>query len=249
MATWRGRALAALDTGALAGHPQRAEFRRLLMQSWDGRASIDSVGYRLARAYMNSLYALLFGAADQAIHAVSEAGDVDLANPRWPVVVARLLDEQPAGWLPKGQTSWQAVSLSAIDRAIAELTKDGKPLSAASWGAYNTTRISHPFLRLLPFLAPWLSAPAQALPGDNNMPRVQGPAFGPSERMTVTPGHEAAGIFNMPGGQSGHPLSPYFLAGHADWAKAATTPFLPGPAAHTLTLLPAGVSFSVKMTP
>jgi penicillin amidase len=239
MAGWRSRALAALDASALSGHPQRAEFRRLLTQSWDGHAGVSSVGYRLARGYMHALYAQLFGGADVAIHQLSESGDVDVASPRWPVVVARLLDEQPPGWLPPGYADWQAVSLAAIDHVIADLSKDGKPLAEASWGAFNTSRIGHPFARLLPALKPWLAAPAEPLPGDNNMPRVQGPAFGPSERMTLTPGHESTGIFNMPGGQSGHPLSPYFLAGHAAWVKAEATPFLPGPAMHTLTLLPA----------
>ena len=34
----------------------------------------------------------------------------------------------------------------------------------------------------------------------------------------------------MPGGQSGHPLSPHYADGHAAWAKGEPTPFLPGPA-------------------
>jgi penicillin amidase len=42
----------------------------------------------------------------------------------------------------------------------------------------------------------------------------------------------------MPGGQSGHPLSPFHGAGHADWAAGRPTPFLPGPATHNLTLAP-----------
>jgi penicillin amidase len=42
----------------------------------------------------------------------------------------------------------------------------------------------------------------------------------------------------MPGGQSGHPLSPYFRAGHEAWARGEPTPFLPGKTEHTLTLTP-----------
>jgi penicillin amidase len=80
--------------------------------------------------------------------------------------------------------------------------------------------------------------PGEPLPGDNDMPRVQAPAFGASERMVVSPGHENEGIFEMPGGQSGNPLSPYFSAGHEAWVKGQPTPFLPGPAKHTLTLTP-----------
>jgi penicillin amidase len=42
----------------------------------------------------------------------------------------------------------------------------------------------------------------------------------------------------MPGGQSGHPLSPYFRIGYAAWAHGTPTPFLPGPSEHRLTLVP-----------
>ena len=71
------------------------------------------------------------------------------------------------------------------------------------------------------------------------MPRVQAPGFGASERFVVAPGHEDEGIFHMPGGQSGHPLSPFYGAGHDDWEQGRATPFLPGAALHRLTLSPA----------
>jgi penicillin amidase len=54
----------------------------------------------------------------------------------------------------------------------------------------------------------------------------------------VAPGHEADGLLHMPGGQSGHPLSPYWGAGHADWVQGRLTPLLPGPTEHTLRLVP-----------
>jgi penicillin G amidase len=56
--------------------------------------------------------------------------------------------------------------------------------------------------------------------------------------MVVSPGREAEGSFNMPGGQSGNPLSPHYGDAFAAWARGAGTPFLPGPAAHRLTLSP-----------
>ena len=62
---------------------------------------------------------------------------------------------------------------------------------------------------------------------------------GASERFAVSPGREAEGYFHMPGGQSGHPLSPYYRAGHEAWVRGEATPFLPGPAERSLTLVPA----------
>jgi penicillin amidase len=153
-------------------------------------------------------------------------------------VLARLLDEQPAGWLPRQYASWRDLQLAALDRAIADLAADGKPLKDATWGAFNTAAIAHPIAAAVPALRQWLSAPADPLPGDSNMPRVAGKTFGQSERFTVSPGKEERGYFNMPGGQSGHPLSPYFLAGHEDWVHGRATPLLPGPGLHTLTFVP-----------
>jgi len=62
--------------------------------------------------------------------------------------------------------------------------------------------------------------------------------FGASERFAVSPGGEATGILHMPGGQSGHPWSPFYRAGHEAWVRGEPTPFLPGPTQHTLTLHP-----------
>ena len=238
LSTFRDRALRTLDAAAVQGSTERAEFRRLLDSSWDGHASPQSVGYRLARTYLYSLYDVFFGGLDEALAHLRPGLDFDTVNPRWPAVIARLLDEKPAGWLPAGYKDFREVELAAIDAAIAKLTAGGKPLSAATWGAHNTARIAHPFASQIPFAKALLSAPADPQAGDENMPHVAYPTGGQSERMTVSPGHEEQGILNMPGGQSGHPLSPYFLAGHQAWAKGEPTPFLPGPTRHTLVLQP-----------
>jgi penicillin G amidase len=70
------------------------------------------------------------------------------------------------------------------------------------------------------------------------MPRVQDGAFGASERFAVSPGHEEDGYLHIPGGQSGHPLSPYYRAGFLAWAEGKPLPFLPGSVQHRLTLEP-----------
>jgi penicillin amidase len=238
VAPWRERALRALDQQALAGHPERAEFRRLLETSWDGRASVRSAGYLLARNYMWGLEEVLFGVANREMKKLDPKAAVPFATTRWPAVVARLVDERPASWLPRGYRDWHDVELAAIDWEIAKLTEDGRPLAGLTWGARNTAAIAHPISMALPFLKPWLAAPPDELAGDSNMPRVASPNFGQSERMTVSPGHEEQGLFNMPGGQSGHPLSPFFLAGHEDWVHARPQPLLPGAARYKLVFTP-----------
>jgi len=235
---WRERALGALDAQALSGHPQRVEFRRLLEKSWSGHASVDSSGYRLARNYLWALNELLFGRANKALDEIAPKTTLATATSRWPDVVARLLDTRPAGWLPPGYADWRAVELAAVDRVVADLTKDGQPLAKATWGQRNTASIAHPISIAVPALRPVLGAPQDQLPGDSNMPRVAGPKFGQSERLTVSPGREEEGLYNMPGGQSGHPLSPFFLAGHQEWVEAKPVPLLPGAVKHTLRFVP-----------
>jgi penicillin G amidase len=239
VAPWRDRALRALDPSALSGHPERAEFRRLLETSWDGHASVKSAGYLLARNYMWGLQEVLFGEANREMKKLDPKAAVPFATTRWPVVVARLVDERPASWLPRGYRDWHEVELAAVDWEIAKLKEDKRPLTSETWGARNTATIAHPISMAVPFLKPWLAAPADEMPGDSNMPRVAAPNFGQSERMTVSPGREEEGLYNMPGGQSGHPLSPFFLAGHEDWVHARPQPLLPGAAKYTLTFVPA----------
>ena len=239
LAPWRDRALQVLagDTDP-AMRARRDEFKRLLETTWTGRASIDSVGYRLTRAFVASLYARLFGGVDEALKLADPRGGYSRATARWPAVIARLLDERPPGWLPAGSADWRAVQLAAIDDAIADIEKEGSSLAEATWGRRNTTRIAHPMAAALPLGKRWLAAPAEPMPGDSHMPRVAAPDFGQSERFAVSPGREASGVFNMPGGQSGHPLSRNFLAGHADWVAGRPTPLLPGPTTNTLRFVP-----------
>lgn len=234
---WRKRAIAALDDKAVADHPRRAEALALLKTSWSGKASVDSVGYRITRAYMYALYDILFENADQQMAAIDPKANMAAISARWPVVLARLLDARPPGWLPPQFADWQALQLTALDRVIADLTKDGKPLSEATWGRRNTAASAHPMASALPMVGRFLKVAPDMLSGDQHMPRVAGPTFGQSERMTVTPGREQEGIFNMPAGQSGHPLSPNFLGGREDWLSGRASPLLPGPAKHTLTFV------------
>jgi len=247
LSSWRTRLLNLLDANALRGHAQRAQFRRLLESSWDGHASVGSVGYRLAQQYRLTLYELLFARANAEMATLDPKASMNGATSRWSDVIERLLDAGDKGntWLPARYASWRELQLDAVDRSIAELTKDGTQLDQATWGKRNTADIAHPITLAAPFLKRWLGAPPDPLPGDANMPRVAGPKFGQSERLVVSPGREEEGLFDMPGGQSGHPLSPFFLRGHEDWVKGTPTALLPGPAQSTLTFAPSAPAAAV----
>jgi penicillin amidase len=148
----------------------------------------------------------------------------------------QLVTEQPMHLLPPAFPTWDAALLKSLDRSLARLVKQCGDLSSCTWGRRNTLSMTHPLASALPWLGHWLDMPRQALPGDEAMPRVQGPSFGASERMIVSPGREAEGILQMPGGPVDHPLSPFYGAGHAAWTTGEPHPLLPGKTQYVLKL-------------
>jgi penicillin amidase len=214
--------------------------------SWEATANPGAVSYRLTRAWRlevsNRIEEMLLAPAIDKLGVKSSkpgytgfdyeapgfTGFEDLA---W-----ALLQQQPKHLLTKNYKSWDDLLEQAAQTVQSELAEKG-PLNARTWGERNTANICHPLAAALPGLVkPLLCMPKDRLQGDTDMPLVVSPTFGASERMVVSPGREEDGIIHMPGGQSGHVLSPFWAAGHSDWVQHKPTPFLPGKTAYTLTL-------------
>jgi penicillin amidase len=233
---WRDFLLQLIDDDSVRDHPRRAEFKKQL-EGWQGRASIDSVAYRLVRGYHSRAEQAVWEMIARAMKIPPE--DSPILPSQFEAPLWQLVHEQPLHMLAADYPSWRDFLLATLDATIADLDKScGPGLDHCTWGSRKVVRIQHPISHGLPFLAPLLDMPVIELPGDHDMPRVQDGAFGASERFGVSPGHEDQGYFHMPGGQSGHPLSPYYRAGFLEWAHGQPLPFLPGNAEHTLTLQP-----------
>jgi penicillin amidase len=238
MKRWRELLLTILTPDAIASDPRRASLRQLVEENWTGRASIDSAAYRMVRAFRLFLAERVFDAI-LAPWVEEEQRSRYLRVAQWEGPLWRLVEERPANLLNPALESWDDQLLEAVDSLFEYFViEDGSELAEKSWGQRNTVRIAHPISRGVPQLARWLEIEPMALPGDSNMPRVQSPSFGASDRMAVSPGREEEGILHVPGGQSGHFLSPFYRKGHEDWVEGRPAPFLPGLPAHTLTLLP-----------
>ena len=206
---------------------------------WEGRASIDSVSYRIVRAWRMAVHARVAEGLTAPAHAKLGKDFKMPAFQQLEGVVWPLLAQRPPHLLSRKFTSWDALMEDAAKEVRDELKAQG-PLAERTWGERNTAAICHPLAKAIPLVGKrLLCMPPDQLSGDGGMPRVVGPDFGASERMVVSPGHEAEGITHMPGGQSGHPLSPFWGAGHDDWVHGRPTPFLPGKTAYTLRLAPA----------
>jgi penicillin amidase len=236
LARWRSLLLHLLSPANVAGHPQRAEFRRYLEQ-WNARATVDSVAYRLLRGFRVQVEDAALGPLFAACHGADPRFDFhafsQLEGPLW-----ALVNQQPANLLDPKYRDWDALLLAALDAEIKDLWRPESGLATRTWGERNNVHIRHPLSPAVPFLSRFLDIPPLALPGDNNMPRVQGVGFGASERMVVEPGHEENGILEMPTGESGWPLSPYYRDSEPSWEQGTVTPFLPGSPEHTLILNP-----------
>lgn len=204
---------------------------------WHSRASTQSTSYRVVRAWRLEVHERIAqGLTAPARSALGKDFEVpqmmQLEGVVWPLLVQR-----PPHLLSRRFDSWDTLLQDAARDVRAELGRG--QAEDRTWGIRNTARICHPLASALPaLLKSALCMPADPLPGDANMPRVQGPSFGASQRMVVSPGHEEEGIAHMPGGQSGNPLSPFWGAGHDDWVQGRASPFLPGTARHTLSLEP-----------
>jgi penicillin amidase len=236
---WRQLLLDSLPSAATSGHAERAELRRIVDRSWPGHAAANSAAY----AYVHRFRDLL---SERVISFV--LSDCYEADPTFDYATVRrregpiwkMVTHKPQHLLDPQYATWDELIRSTIDVVIEEAKKDGSSgLGARTWADYNVITYRHPLSPALPsFVSRWLDMPKRALAGDMYTIQVHSGSLGASDRMVVSPGHEDQGIMHMPTGQSGHPLSPFYSNSHDAWVNGDPTPFLPGPAEHTLTFAP-----------
>lgn len=233
----RWRQLLELTLNQAEAAPWLAEMQ-LALRDWDGHASTESVAYRLVRAFRQEVIHRVLDGFEAAVR----QNDPDFVLPTLTQAehaVWTLIDRRPQHLLLPVYNDWEDLLGRCAKHVAEHMQSRPGGIAARTWGERNTASIRHPLSRALPaFAESWLDMPKDALPGDSKMPRVQSPRFGASNRSAVAPGSEEHGYFEMPGGQSGHPLSPYYGSGHGDWVEGNPTPFLPGPPEQTLYLRP-----------
>ena len=233
-----------LETAASTAQPLSVECVAAVEQ-WGGEAAIDSIGYRIVSDFRKNVFEAIFGfharldgrpipTGTLADHLKLKAGWLDM---HYDDVAHDLIAARPMHWLPETYANWDELLVEAARVTEQRLTAE-QSLQQATWGQVNTTAIQHPLSKALPWVSGWLDMPARQVPGDNHMPRVQGSAFGASQRLVVSPGREKEGIYHQPGGASGHFLSPFYRTGYEDWVDGTASPLLPGEAEHELKLLP-----------
>ncbi|HYB33689.1 MAG TPA: penicillin acylase family protein, partial [Steroidobacteraceae bacterium] len=115
---WRTLLLGLLDADSVRGRPQRALFRRLV-EDWNARASVDSVGYRLVRAYHDRTQRAVW---EMLLTALAIPADDDnwppaqFEGPLW-----QLITTQPLHLLARNYPDWPQFLRTQVDATIAEL--------------------------------------------------------------------------------------------------------------------------------
>jgi penicillin amidase len=192
-----------------------------------GRASVDSVAYRLTRAFVDGLYGGSSAASTSRSRKRKRAAFAS-ATSRWPAVIARC-STRSRRLAAAGHADWKALQLAAIDDAIAAVEKEGAPLAEATWGKRNTLRIAHAMA----------SACRSACAGSPCRPSrsgrqphaaVAGAGLRPVERFAVSPGARRAASSTCRR-QSGI-RSALLPRRHADWVGGTADAVVAGATTH-----------------
>jgi penicillin G amidase len=206
-------------------------------EAWNGFADADAPHFRTMEAAGRALRGAALGPLLGIV--LAEAPDYRYGWHLAHEAAFRILEERPPHFLPPGEENWDRYLRRALRRMVEELGGGlGDDGLGTSWGSANRARIAHPFSAVQPALARYLDMPRDPMPGWLGTVRAQSPRYGQSLRFVGRPGFPERAILDLPGGQSGHPVSRWYGAGHLDWVQAGATPLAAGPPQHRLTLEP-----------
>jgi penicillin amidase len=213
------------------------------MAGWDGRMVRDRPEPLIATAW-------LYATARRVL--ADEMGDERFRNWwHWQVDILNdaMMDDR---WCddretPTAESCRDAVRAGFADALEALRGRYGEQWLTWSWGGAHELRFRHQVFANLPYIGDHL-VPTVPTPGDYftinrggmrvtmdgaRFPHVHGPGM----RMAVDMSHPDAPVFNLAGGQSGHPLSSHYSDLLPEWAEGTYRTFQ-NPAEDVLILRP-----------
>ena len=235
---YRQLARGLLTDTVIQRNPSLAKARHAF-EAWNGKADADSRGFALAvrfrQVLSRSVFAPYLFSCRERDGRFSYDGDQD--TPLRELLTTQISELNPD---PDHFPSWSEFLLNAVDQSVRELEEEhpSVPLTELTWGQLNRVRIEHPLAAALPGLGHILNMPDEPASGCGQCIRVMQDGLGASQRLVVSPGHQAEGILHMPGGQSGHPFSAHYRDQQSYWTEGLPLPLLAGTTVHTLTLVP-----------
>lgn len=236
LAHWRRLFLGVLRRPLAPPREQEAVRRAVLR--WGGRAAKGSVGFRLVHDFRRRVFRLVLA----PFAALLRRRDPRFRFPDPPMLegpVWKLLTRRPPWLLPPGTKSWGALLRDAARAVIRRAWRGGEAgFRRRTWGAWNVLRLGGPLGAAGGLLAWLYDLPPRPMSGDANMPRVIVRNFGASMRFGLAVGDDASGYLELPGGESGDPLSARYADELTGWVRGARSPLVPPPDGRRLVFVP-----------
>lgn len=239
---YRDIALEALSEARLGRRPELIPLREHILL-WDGYANPDSTGlallveFRVALA-RTLLKPFLYHCLQFDPAFVYDWGHLDVP------LQALLKEKNPellSSQVRSGHADWDAFIVSILEQVAERLIEEHQALALRelTWSKVNVSDYMHILSRGLPGMQFLLDMPRTAVPGCDFCVRVDAEAMGATERLVVSPGHWDDGILQIPGGQSGHPLSKNYRDQYTFWLHGQPIHFVSDITTSRLQLMPA----------
>jgi len=221
------------EGGTLASEAAR------IVRGWDGAASYESVAFRLIKDFRSAvakgvLHRALAPCFDQEERFFFRCFRIE--EPLWAI-----LEKRPSYLLDARFDNWEDELAHYAKNQFEKYEKvygEGFDLSKVVWGDKNYFHGRHPLSVASPLLGKIVDLESVPLSGDEFAPNVVSPGFGSTLRLSIAPGEERFALYNMPGGQSGHPFSQYYRKGHLEWVAGESIPFTEQPVDRKFELTP-----------
>jgi penicillin amidase len=253
-------------TGPLKNDPELRQAADLL-RNWNGNVDANAAAPAIVTAARNAFWPMLLipklapqFAAQLAQGAdlsklKNQPADVAQAVNLWTAykwgerdsVEEQLLTHTPKRWLPSTYANWNDFLAAVVQRGLRDAHA---PHDLNTWqqGKAYPQDLEHPIFSQNVLLEKPIAVPTGTGPqpqsGDLTTIKKVGLGYGPSERFTADLSDPDNTTLNLTLGQSGNPVSPWYMDQFQDWLNGRTypLPFTPAVAqasiAHTLTLNP-----------
>jgi penicillin amidase len=200
-----------LAVNALAGED---EVTARLLADWDGTADADSRAFGLLVRLRQILAADVLSPLLAACHDVDPGFRYAYRSLDAPLLA--IIESGDPALLP-GAGDWPVFLRGCVARASTEL-------GTSTWGELNAVGLDHPLTGLAPWAAGLLSLAPRPMSGALHTVCTCVPGFAAAGRAVLPVGAPERASFELPGGQSGHPLSRHYTDRHQSWASARARP-------------------------